>query len=670
MRRYVRWLLVLCLSAIAAPAVWAAPQGPRGQQPSASEPSARESAPKKPSPEKKPAQDKPAGEKGWLGVEAKNLTPEEIAGAGGAGPLQEVKVVRIAEGSPALGGLTQGDVLVSLDGREIDSVKTFFGILSGKAPGKEIKLGVSRAGKKRVVALKLGLRPGDKSAAKPAAPAPSETPPAQASASQASASKESVSGRVEIPGVAFMSAGAEETSQSAAGQEAAAPEAVEPPPQSQPEEGSAPPASASASGDAQDAQPKETADAQSVPAMPAAENEGAASQTALASGAGQTTAADAGSAPASAPEPGQAPSLDAAAAEGGSQAGAGDERKIAANDFDVTPPSFQPAGRSGAPSAKTPDDAFRLAAREPQRTPTQADACAGLLLNVGSGVPGEQQCVIPGAGKTLGQSFRDCPTCPEMVVVPPGTFVMGSPRDEVGDKSSGEPEHNKREDPQHLVTIPYAFAVGKFSVTFEEWDACQADGACGDTPPSDKGWGRGRRPVINVSWANAKAYVKWLSQKTGKDYRLLSESEREYVARAGSTSAYWWGATATTDKANFSYDQNVSGEHRFENEPGGKYRDQTLVVDDLQPNPWGLHHVHGNVAEWVEDCWHDNYKNKPEELKKTGAAWKVGDCFYRIKRGGSYDSLRLYLRAAHRGFDEFDNKEANTGFRVARNLAP
>jgi formylglycine-generating enzyme required for sulfatase activity len=127
-------------------------------------------------------------------------------------------------------------------------------------------------------------------------------------------------------------------------------------------------------------------------------------------------------------------------------------------------------------------------------------------------------------------SFKECAQCPEMVVVPAGSFTMGSPDSEEG--------RIEEEGPQHRVTFGRSFGVGKFAVTFEEWDACVADGGCNGYKPSDAGWGRGRRPAINVSWDDAKAYVGWLSRKTGKTYRLLSEAEREYATRAGTTTPF------------------------------------------------------------------------------------------------------------------------------------
>ncbi len=223
-----------------------------------------------------------------------------------------------------------------------------------------------------------------------------------------------------------------------------------------------------------------------------------------------------------------------------------------------------------------------------------------------------------GAAKVR-DNFKDCPDCPEMVVVPAGSFTMGSP-----DK---EPEHQSYESPQHEVTFEKPFAVGKFAVTFAEWDACVDGGGCGGYRPSDQGWGRGDRPVINVNWNDAQAYVKWLSEKTGKQYRLLSEAEREYVTRAWTKGAFWWGASISPKQANYN------GGYAYNNGSTGKYRGQTVTVKSFEPNPWGLYQVHGNVWEWVEDCWHDSYHNAPSD----GSARTTGDCKYRVLRGGSWD---------------------------------
>ena len=244
-------------------------------------------------------------------------------------------------------------------------------------------------------------------------------------------------------------------------------------------------------------------------------------------------------------------------------------------------------------------------------------------------------------------NFKDCPDCPEMVVVPAGSFTMGSP-----DK---EPEHQSTESPQHEVTFEKPFAVGKFAVTFAEWDACVDGGGCGGYRPSDQGWGRGDRPVINVSWNDAQAYVKWLSEKTGKQYRLLSEAEREYVTRAGTKGAFWWGASISPEQANYN------GGYAYNNGSTGKYRGQTVTVKSFEPNPWGLYQVHGNVWEWVEDCWHDSYHNAPSD----GSAWTTGTCSSRVLRGGSWSYDPANLRAARRDGSSPVSRYLDIGFRVA-----
>lgn len=249
-------------------------------------------------------------------------------------------------------------------------------------------------------------------------------------------------------------------------------------------------------------------------------------------------------------------------------------------------------------------------------------------------------------------AFKECDKCPEMVVVPAGAFTMGSP--------ASEPERFKDEGPQHRVTIGRQFAVGRFAVTFEEWDACMADGGCGGYRPDDKKWGRGRRPVIHVNWKDAKSYVAWLSRKTGKTYALLSEAEREYVTRAGTTTPFWWGTSISIDQANYI------GISTYGGGPKGKFRGKTLPVDSFAPNPWGLYQVHGNVWEWTEDCNHESYKDAP----KDGSAWTTGDCNRRILRGGSWSFSPKILRSAKRDRTAIDRRDDSIGFRVARTVTP
>ena len=251
-----------------------------------------------------------------------------------------------------------------------------------------------------------------------------------------------------------------------------------------------------------------------------------------------------------------------------------------------------------------------------------------------------------------GRRFRDCEGtwCPEMVVVPAGSYMMGSPESEAGRADN--------EGPRHRVTMANRFAVGVYEVTFEEWDACRRGGGCSHNPHG-RGWGRGKRPVIDVSWADAQAYVKWLSRETGKEYRLLSESEWEYVARAGTTGPFHFGATISTQQANYD------GTYTYGSGRKGRYRRRTEPVGSFPANAFGVHDVHGNVREWVEDCWHDSYRGAPGD----GRAWTVGgDCKRRVLRGGSWLDGPQFLRSAFRYGYPAGYRHFVTGFRVARTL--
>lgn len=252
------------------------------------------------------------------------------------------------------------------------------------------------------------------------------------------------------------------------------------------------------------------------------------------------------------------------------------------------------------------------------------------------------------------RTFRDCPGCPEMVLIPAGSFTMGSPESEKGRQSY--------EGPQHRVTIAKPFAAGKYAVTFAEWDACVAAGGCGGYRPGDRGWGREDRPVINVSWNDAGAYAAWLSKRTGQSYRLLSEAEREYVTRAGTVTPFWWGDAIKPDQANYDGTADVykgGGEK-------GEYRQKTVPVKSFAPNAFGLYQVHGNVWEWVEDCWNENYGGAPAD----GSAWITENCSRRVLRGGSWGIGPKVLRAASRSGYFPTLRDAYTGFRVARAIGP
>ena len=247
------------------------------------------------------------------------------------------------------------------------------------------------------------------------------------------------------------------------------------------------------------------------------------------------------------------------------------------------------------------------------------------------------------------ESFRECAKdCPEMTVVPAGEFTMGSPVTEKDRKGT--------EGPQHTVTIAKPFAVSKFEVTFEQWDACVAVGGC--LPTSDSGYGRGTKPVNNVNWDAAQQYVAWLRKMTDRDYRLLSEAEWEYAARAGAETAYSWGdeigkGNANCDGCGSQWD-----------------RRQSAPVGSFTANKFGLYDMHGNVWEWVEDCWHDDYRGDPPS---DGSAWttKCPEIGNRVLRGGSWNAIPQNLRSAHRIRGSAGGRNyGDGGFRVGRTLGP
>jgi formylglycine-generating enzyme required for sulfatase activity len=242
-------------------------------------------------------------------------------------------------------------------------------------------------------------------------------------------------------------------------------------------------------------------------------------------------------------------------------------------------------------------------------------------------------------------TFRECANdCPEMVVVPPGGFTMGSPADEAG--------RGDDEGPQRQVTIAKPFAVAKFDVTRADWNACVSVGGCPEVLDGPF-WGGENIPVTNISWDDAKLYVAWLCEMTGKPYRLLSEAEWEYAARAGSTTAYYWGDTIGEDNANC-------------NECGNSESWVGISpVGSLKPNAFGLYDMAGNVAQWVEDCSHDNYDGAPPD----GSAWTSGNCSMRGVRGGGFDAPATQLRSASRDWGSVaDRDRMSRGFRVGRTL--
>lgn len=232
--------------------------------------------------------------------------------------------------------------------------------------------------------------------------------------------------------------------------------------------------------------------------------------------------------------------------------------------------------------------------------------------------------------------IRDCPTCPELVLVPAGTMMMGST------------DGFAFETPVHEVMISKAFFIGRREVTFDEWDACLSEGGC-QYRPGDRGQGRGLRPASDLDWNDAKSFVAWLSRKTGKTYRLPTEAEWEYAARAGTKTAFYWGNVIEKGRANCAGCNSPP-------------LNQTVPTGTFPPNPLGLFDMAGNAAEWVEDCWEENYKSAP----KDGSAWTKPDCRERVLRGGSFNNDQRFVRTAARFKYDFDVRYYTNGFRVVR----
>ena len=236
----------------------------------------------------------------------------------------------------------------------------------------------------------------------------------------------------------------------------------------------------------------------------------------------------------------------------------------------------------------------------------------------------------------FGTVFRDCAECPELIWLPRGEFLMGE----------GGPTARRE------VRIGYPLAVGRFEVTFAEWDVCVAGGGC-RRRPDDAGWGRGRQPVVNISWEDAQQYVAWLARKTRKNYRLLSEAEWEYAARAGSHVRFWWGNDSGHGEANC-------------NGCGSQWDARRAApVGSFAPNPFGLHDMHGNVSEWVEDCYHDRYQDAPGDGRAwTSACTTAVDI--RMVRGGAWRDASHAVRSAARWSASRGYYDNRIGFRIAR----
>ena len=269
-----------------------------------------------------------------------------------------------------------------------------------------------------------------------------------------------------------------------------------------------------------------------------------------------------------------------------------------------------------------------------------------------------------------GERFRDCPVCPEMVVVPAGTFERGSSTSELG--------HSVEESPQHKVVLQKHFAMSIFEIKLSEWKACASEGVCtldarnqeeGDSEFGWREWKR-TRPVVGVSWHDAKRYAVWLSLKTGREYRLPSESEWEYAARGGVDSADFWEGKEGESCEHANLMQNKHCDDGYDlAAPVGSYRE----------NAFGLHDMLGNVAEWVEDCWHDSYDGAPSDGSARIRASEIaqseilekypdGDCSIKIYRGGHWGSSFKEARVSSRVGLEMEHNSDNIGLRIVRTL--
>jgi formylglycine-generating enzyme required for sulfatase activity len=261
---------------------------------------------------------------------------------------------------------------------------------------------------------------------------------------------------------------------------------------------------------------------------------------------------------------------------------------------------------------------------------------------------------VPGLGggpleHDIGSTFRDCEECPEMVAVPAGRFRMGAPKAEKG--------HQATEEPQHDVLVGAPLAVGKYEITFDEWEACTLEGGCANYRPQDGGWGSGRRPVIYVSYDDAKSYVEWLRQKSGKAYRLLSEAEWEFAARGGTSTPFAGGETLAPTQANFDASTEAGAKKQ------GSYEGKSVEVGTFAPNPYGLHDMEGNVFEWVEDCWNPSHDGAPGDASPRG-----GDCKRRVAKGGAWYYEAEFARPSARTSFPKGSRLNVVGFRVARPL--
>ena len=290
-------------------------------------------------------------------------------------------------------------------------------------------------------------------------------------------------------------------------------------------------------------------------------------------------------------------------------------------------PAPKPAPQQAAPPSPPkprPEPAQKAQPPKPAPAPPQPEQRAQ-----------ERPAEKPAAAST--GEVKDCAACPVLVSLPRGSFTMGS--------NSGDPS----EKPAHQVSIAKPFAIGKYEVTVEQWDACVDAGGCQKT--GDNGRAR-NSPARDVSWDDAQQYVKWLGKTTGKAYRLPTEAEWEYAARGGTSTRYWWGEQMRAGMANCK-------------ECGDPWqKDAPASAGSFAANPYGLHDVNGSVWEWVADCWHNSYKGAPAD----GHAWEETNCRTRVIRGGSWREGASYMPSSTRFKYDASVRHSQNGFRVARTL--
>lgn len=297
-----------------------------------------------------------------------------------------------------------------------------------------------------------------------------------------------------------------------------------------------------------------------------------------------------------------------------------------------------------------------------------------LLLCIGGAlamleVAEPQVAVTVDSGSSPGHAFKECRNCPEMIVLPRGTFTIGSPQ--------GEPLRRDNEARQ-TISLERAFAMSRTPVTWDQWEACVRDNWCdgyavetalatlpnGEPNADYRDWGRGTRPVVGVSWYDAQVFVGWLNAKSGHGdaYRLPSEAEWEYGARAGTTTAFPWGDTLDHDYGNFGREEGLGGKA----EGRDVWGDETSPVASFPPNGFGLYDMHGNIFEWTEDCYEADRAHTPRD----GTANKDGDCHHRVFRSGTFLSNPYMQRSARRGapYPATLRGRNYLGFRVARTL--